>query len=131
VLLGGSRPRRDRPLASLHPKSPFRVTPERGWFNGDVPWCEHCSRYLSPSTVLAEGVCPQCGRAVDPGRAHAPVGDAVSAVDGTAAATPDAARPDDAPLPIPWHLKLLAGALAVYLGYRFMQMGEWLVHALR
>jgi hypothetical protein len=28
--------------------------------------------------------------------------------------------------PIPWHLKLLAGALAVYLGYRAMQGIEWL-----
>jgi hypothetical protein len=36
---------------------------------------------------------------------------------------------DEQPMPVPWHLKLLAGALAVYLGYRFLQMGEWLWHA--
>jgi hypothetical protein len=95
-----------------------------------VPWCEHCSRYLSPSTVLVDGVCPQCGRPVDPGRAHAPVTDAPAATPAGGAAA-DAAPADDSPLPIPWHLKLLAGALAVYLGYRFMQMGEWLLHALR
>ena len=39
------------------------------------------------------------------------------------------ARPDDDEdlPPIPWHLKLLAGAVAVYLGYRALQGIEWLV----
>ncbi len=32
--------------------------------------------------------------------------------------------------PIPWHLWLLAGALAVYLGYRAMQGIEWLLGAI-
>jgi hypothetical protein len=108
------------------PRAPIRADPGRDddpRDNGVVPWCEHCSRYLSPSTVLVDGNCPACGRPVDPGRAHAPDAGA------TAAAGADA-KADEAPLPIPWHLKLLAGALAVYLGYRFMQMGEWLVHAL-
>jgi hypothetical protein len=30
--------------------------------------------------------------------------------------------------PIPWHLKLLAGAVALYLGWRAFQGIEWLVH---
>jgi hypothetical protein len=30
--------------------------------------------------------------------------------------------------PVPWHFKLMLCAVAVYLGYRFMQMGEWLIH---
>ena len=34
---------------------------------------------------------------------------------------------DDEKLPLPWHLKLLAGALAVYLGYRFLQGIEWVL----
>jgi hypothetical protein len=29
--------------------------------------------------------------------------------------------------PVPWHLKLLAAAVAVYLGYRAFQGIEWLV----
>jgi hypothetical protein len=33
-----------------------------------------------------------------------------------------------APLePLPWHFKLLAGALALYLGWRAVQGVEWLV----
>ena len=84
-----------------------------------MPWCDTCDRFLSPSTVLADGVCPTCGRAVDPGGAHAAV-DAPAEHDGD----------DDDLGPIPWHLKLLAGALAVYLGWRAWQGIEWVVHNL-
>jgi hypothetical protein len=79
-----------------------------------VPWCDACDRFLSPSTVLADGTCPTCGRAVDPGLAH------------EAAAAED----EDDLGPIPWHLKLMAGALAVYLGYRAWQGIEWVAHNL-
>jgi hypothetical protein len=78
-----------------------------------VPWCDTCDRYLSPSTVIADGTCPGCGRAVDPGSAH----------------TADTHEDDDLG-PIPWHLKLLAGALAVYLGYRAYQGIEWVAQQL-
>jgi hypothetical protein len=81
-----------------------------------VPWCETCDRFLSPPTVRADGTCPDCGRTVDPGHAHAPV-PAVPAED---------AEEEDLP-PIPWHLKLLAAAVAIYLGYRALQGIEWLV----
>jgi len=59
---------------------------------------------------------------VDPGHAHTAA---------EAEATPKSQRDDDEELPpIPWHLWLLAGALAVYLGYRAMQGIEWLLGAL-
>jgi hypothetical protein len=101
-----------------------------------VPWCSACDRFLSPSTVRADGTCPACGRTVEPGRAHAP--DAGDPGDVTSAASSPAgpARTDveaeaeavaeDGPVPIPWHLWLLLGALAVYLGYRAFQGLEWL-----
>jgi hypothetical protein len=85
-----------------------------------VPWCDACDRFLSPSTVKVDGTCPSCGRVVDPGHAHAAL--------APAPAKSDAAKTDDDDLPpIPWHLWLLAGALAVYLGYRAMQGIEWLI----
>jgi hypothetical protein len=89
-----------------------------------VPWCESCDRFLSPSTVAVDGTCPACGRLVDPGHAHGPSGAAAGTDSGA-----DAEQEADEPLgPIPWHLKLLAGALALYLGYRAFQGIEWLVH---
>ena len=75
-----------------------------------MPWCTDCDRFLSPSTVRPDGTCPTCGHAVDPGAA------------GTKAETTEEALP-----PIPWHLKLLAGAVVVYLGYRLYQGIGWLV----
>ena len=78
-----------------------------------MPWCESCDRFLSPSTVVADGSCPACGRPVDPGAAHG--------ADG---------HDDDDLGPIPWHLTLLGGALAVYLGWRAYQGIEWLAHKL-
>ena len=68
-----------------------------------MPWCATCERFLSPPTVQRDGACPTCGRMIAGGQ--------------------------DADLgPIPWHLKLLAGAVAVYLGFRAWQGVEWLIH---
>ncbi len=86
-----------------------------------MPWCDACDRFLSPSTVKVDGTCPSCGRVVDPGHAHT--------VDAKPADAHDDVAPDDDEdlPPIPWHLWLLAGALAIYLGYRAMQGIEWLI----
>ena len=85
-----------------------------------MPWCETCDRFLSPPTVRADGTCPECGRAVDPG---GPTPGVRAVRRPRRHATDD---DEDLP-PIPWHLKLLAGAVAVYLGYRALQGIEWLV----
>jgi hypothetical protein len=78
-----------------------------------VPWCATCERFLSPPTVKADGTCPSCGRPVETARTEVPSGP----------------EPEGEELPpIPGHLKILAGALAIYLGYRFVQGVEWLIH---
>ena len=93
-----------------------------------MPWCVPCDRFLSPSTVRVDGTCPSCGRVVDPGRAR-------HAQQTAPAATPTAPSPpgdtsdadDETPEPLPWHLKLLLVALAIYLAYRAFQGVECLV----
>jgi hypothetical protein len=75
-----------------------------------VPWCTDCDRYLSPSTVREDGSCPTCGRTVEPGEGPAKV------------QTTEEALP-----PVPWHLKLLALAVAVYLGWRLIQGIDWIL----
>jgi hypothetical protein len=82
-----------------------------------MPWCESCNRFLSPSTVSADGTCPNCGRVVDQGGAH-----------GTP--TPDQRGEDERAPSLPWHLWVLAAALAVYLGFRAWQGIEWVIHSL-
>jgi hypothetical protein len=67
-----------------------------------VPWCEECSKYLTPSSLKADGTCPSCGR---------PVGE----IEQRASEELDDER-------APWHFKLLVVLLVVYLGWRFLQL---------
>ena len=103
--------------------------------------------------MTAVGDCPRCGSPVDPGRARAATGAAqppsvssaaptsstpavstgaegAPGAEGGEGAEGDAADADWVPdlEPVPWHLKLLAGAVALYLGWRAFQGIEWLVH---
>ena len=124
---------------------------------GAMPWCPECDRFLSPATVTAEGSCPRCGLLVEPGRARAPepdagpssaagsptapssTSDAAPAVGsaGNVGAAGEADKADEGHEgdgeglpPVPWHLKLMVGALAVYLGWRAMQGIEWVARQL-
>ncbi|HEV8207945.1 MAG TPA: hypothetical protein VGR04_14775 [Acidimicrobiia bacterium] len=81
-----------------------------------MPWCATCHRFLSPPSVRADGTCPTCGRPVESGHAHA------------AATTEESTKPRRASLP--WHLWLLAIALAVYLSFRAWQGIEWIIQQL-
>jgi hypothetical protein len=80
-----------------------------------VPWCTDCDRFLSPSTVRPDGTCPTCGRPVEAGEV------------ATHAVAERADTSEEELSPIPWHLKLLAGGIAVYLGYRLYQGIVWVV----
>ena len=64
------------------------------------------------------GACPECGSEAAP---ELDLGDADTGAE--TAAHRGKAR-------MPWHLKLLVGALALYLGWRAFQGIEWLVHHL-
>ena len=81
-----------------------------------MPWCNQCDRFLSPSTVRTDGTCPTCGWTVDEGE--------VAATAAAERAEPDEAADEPLP-PIPWHLKLLAAAVVVYLGFRLYQGIGW------
>jgi hypothetical protein len=82
-----------------------------------MPWCPTCDRYLSPPTVTPDGCCPTCGRPVEPGQAHA-----------AEEHTPPPGEGEEELGPVPFHLKVLGGALVVYLGYRFFQGVEWVIN---
>jgi hypothetical protein len=82
-----------------------------------MPWCTECERFLSPPSVSHDGTCPTCGMPVDPGKAHVATNEVTDAVD------------EESP-PIPWHLKALAGAVALYLGFRAWQGIEWIARQL-
>jgi hypothetical protein len=60
--------------------------------------------------VKTDGTCPSCGSTIE------------APTQGAAAGT------EDETVPFPWHLKLLAAAVAIYLGFRAWQGVEWLIH---
>ena len=91
-----------------------------------MPWCHTCSKFLSPSTVHADGTCPTCGRSVDAGKAHAPVM-APEAGEERWSWENDGDAEQSGHAPIPWHLKLLVVALVIYLGFRAWQGIELLL----
>ena len=69
-----------------------------------MPWCPACDRFLSPSTVRADGTCPTCAKPV--------------AAEGGRGRRLRA---------IPWHFKLLIAVFGAYLLYRLGQGIDWLI----
>lgn len=74
-----------------------------------MPWCEECSRFLTPNSMGQKGECPTCGRVVAGAEGAA-------GADGQAVDEPH----------VPWHFKLLVAATIVYLGWRAVQGIVWL-----
>ena len=64
-----------------------------------MPWCDQCSRYLTPTSLRADGSCPSC--------------------DTVLAEPAERVR-------APWHFWLLVVAVTVYLGWRLLQGVGWL-----
>jgi hypothetical protein len=67
-----------------------------------MPWCEGCQKFYSPNTLRPDGTCPEDHPVSDP------------------QAPPAKKR-------APWHFWLLLIALAIYLGWRFVQLIGWLI----
>ena len=87
-----------------------------------MPWCDTCDQYLAPPAVTPDGKCPACGQNVDRGQLRTD-----RRIEQKARKAAAAGETDSEPLPpIPWHFKLLVGAVVVYLGYRFFQLFELL-----
>ncbi len=79
-----------------------------------MPWCEDCSRFYTPSTLSADGDCPE--------------GHHVAAPDERPAVQQSLAEGrEEERTKAPWHFWLLVAALAIYLGWRLIQGVEWLI----
>ncbi len=69
-----------------------------------MPWCEECEKSWTPTSLQADGTCPQCGERVE--------------------STPGV---DHKPRKIPWHFWLMVGAISIYLTYRLIQLVLWII----
>ena len=83
-----------------------------------MPWCEPCAKYLAPSAMNVDGTCPQCGRAVQVASIHGRV--TAKNLDLKKLARTGLDPDDD--VSVPWHFKLLVGALVIYLSWRVIQL---------
>ena len=68
-----------------------------------MPYCDNCDRFLNPNTLTDEGSCPTC--------------DDVVADAGAGSVKVRA----------PWHFKLLVAGVCGYLGWRAVELVQWLI----
>jgi hypothetical protein len=69
-----------------------------------MPFCEDCAKFWSPNSMPATGKCPKCGLQI------ASPQEVVEASEYRA----------------PWHFKLMIVLAAVYLGWRLVQLIQWI-----
>ena len=79
-----------------------------------MPWCEDCARYWAPSAMQEDGSCPTCGRVIEATPHRAPV--TAKNLDLRKLAG------DEEDVRAPWHFKLLMVLLALYLGWRIVDL---------
>ncbi len=88
-----------------------------------MPWCDTCSKFWNPTSMPAEGRCPNCASplaARDPGAAGSrPPGGAGAGGAGTGEADSIDGLDD---VKAPWHFKVLVVVTAVYIGWRIVQL---------
>ncbi|MEO7575590.1 MAG: hypothetical protein ABIU98_08030 [Ilumatobacteraceae bacterium] len=72
---------------------------------------------MAPSAMNEDGTCPQCGREAQVASIHGKVTAKNLDLKQLARA---GANSDD--VSVPWHFKLLIGALAIYLTWRVIQL---------
>lgn len=77
-----------------------------------MPWCEECAKYWAPTAMNEDGSCPSCGRAVEAPVARTPV----------TAKNLDLHEIAGEQSKAPWHFKLLMVLLALYLGWRIIDL---------
>ena len=81
-----------------------------------MPWCEECTKYLAPSAMLPDGSCPKCLKPIQ----EMNINGALTAK--TINLKQLAQNNSDEDVSVPWHFKMLVGALIVYLSWRVVDL---------
>jgi hypothetical protein len=100
-----------------------------------MPWCERCAKFWTPSSMKADGSCPTCGRVlprataaasgeVEPGEVEAKDGEPGPALRAKDVNLREMAGKE---AKAPWHFKLLMVLLAIYLGWRLVQLVQLVI----
>ena len=81
-----------------------------------MPWCEDCAHYFAPSAMNEDGTCPSCGRVLEAPKPR------ITARNLDLKKLAAGADGDVDDVKAPWHFKLLMVLLALYLGWRLVQL---------
>jgi hypothetical protein len=81
-----------------------------------MPWCEHCAKFWTPSSMKADGSCPTCGRVLPVAGTQAEAEAPLTAKDVNVREMAG----EDAKAP--WHFKVLVALVVLYLGWRLVQL---------
>ena len=81
-----------------------------------MPWCEHCAKFWTPSSMKADGSCPTCGRVLPVAGTQA---EAESPLTAKELNVREMAGED---AKAPWHFKVLVALAVLYLGWRLVQL---------
>lgn len=89
-----------------------------------MPWCEDCAKYWAPSAMSSDGTCPTCHRSLDaqPATADRSANAAITAKNVDLHQLAAGENGDAEDMKAPWHFKLLMVLLALYLGWRIVQL---------
>jgi hypothetical protein len=80
-----------------------------------MPWCEDCAKYLAPTAMNEDGTCPTCGRSLAEQQP-------ITAKNINLRKLAAGENADESDMKAPWHFKVLMVLLALYLGYRVVQL---------
>ena len=85
-----------------------------------MPFCDACARHWTPTSMRADGSCPDCGRVLERPPSRRPTVVAEDPPDEGATEPPKA----------PWHFKVMLVALFLYLAWRGVQGLGWIASQL-
>jgi hypothetical protein len=81
-----------------------------------MPWCEECAKYLAPSAMNIDGSCPSCNRPIATTNINGSINSDNHDLKSLARGS------NDEDVSVPWHFKLLVGALVLYLTWRLIDV---------
>ncbi|TSA53090.1 MAG: hypothetical protein D4R44_04325 [Actinobacteria bacterium] len=80
-----------------------------------MPWCEECAKYLAPSAMREDGSCPKCLKVLQMPNIH-------GSITAKTLNLKQLAQSGEQDAKVPWHFKMLVGALIVYLSWRVVDL---------
>ncbi len=84
-----------------------------------MPWCDTCAQYWAPNAMEKNGACPQCNTVLATRGALR--------MEARSLGIPAQGETEGEAPKAPWHFKVAVVCVAIYLGWRVVQLVQWLL----